>query len=133
MGDTLMKRAFVAGSGLTACAMLGLVGAMPAKAADIQSLCSGIGEEAAAEAAAFKHTLKLVYAEPNGDYLGGVTTEVSKDGQPVLTETCPGPWLLIDLPSGAYQISSTLDGQTKSSTVRVTGSAREAVVRFSGS
>lgn len=118
-------------SALAALALSGMATG-PALAEPGGYLCSGIGEDAAAEAAAFPHRLKIVYAEPGGSYIGGVETVISTDGTPVIQATCPGPWLLGDLAPGRYTIASTYQGATKTGqiTIGAGNSAVERVIRF---
>ncbi|MEM7506998.1 MAG: hypothetical protein AAF415_09630 [Pseudomonadota bacterium] len=115
-------------------AALALTGtaAGPALAEPGAHLCSGIGEDAAAEAAAFPHRLKIVYAEKGGSYLGGIETVISADGKPVIEANCAGPWLLGDLAPGRYTITSTYQGATQTGQVTIgAGSgATERVIRF---
>lgn len=93
-------------------------------------MCSGIGLDAAEEAAAFSHNLKLVYAQTDGSYLGGIATRISQGDTVVVEQTCPGPWLLASLPAGRYDISATLDGVEQTVSVQVGSSPREQVIRF---
>ena len=71
--------------------------------AEAPYLCSGTSEEERMEAEATTYTLKLVYAEPGGSYLGDVSTQIAdSSGQVLVDTTCRGPWLLADLPGGQY-------------------------------
>ncbi|MEM6943787.1 MAG: hypothetical protein AAF416_08125 [Pseudomonadota bacterium] len=106
--------------------------AMPfetARAATPDYLCSGIGLESAEEEANFQHTLKLVFAQTDGHYLADVATTITSGDGTVLAETCPSPWLLVNLPAGSYQVTASFDGKTKTSTVQV-GSSRATQVTF---
>ena len=110
-------------------AMAVLAGALPARA-DAPVECSGIGDEQRAMAESVPHTLKLVYARPDGHYLGDVQTRISAGGDEVVNVRCPGPWVLVDLAPGTYEVSATFEGQTKTRRVTVGGDRREQVFTF---
>ena len=95
-------------------------------------LCSGIGEGAEADARAFPHSLRLVYADPDGHYLGEIRTSVAVRGSPVFSITCPGPWVLAELPPGTYRVTARFAGQVETRTVPVDAGAApvEAVITF---
>jgi hypothetical protein len=105
--------------------------ALPA-VAQVTHLCSGTSEEQRAQAEATPHTLRLVYADPGGSFLGEVTTRITDTAGQVLVEvTCPGPWLLADLPGGQYEVTATFRGESKTQTVSVDGqSQQEQVITF---
>lgn len=93
-------------------------------------LCTGLGEDERAEAASFDHTLKLVYAAPDGHYLGEVEVAVSDGDRVVWTGTCDGPWVMLNLAPGSYRVASAYSGQSKSETVRVGTKAVERTILF---
>ena len=93
-------------------------------------LCSGIGEEAAEEETAFPHTLKVVYAQDDGKYLGDIAIVLTQGGKTLLETRCPGPWLLANLPDGVYDLRSTYEGRTQSGQIRVGGSDKQVTIRF---
>ncbi|GMG85374.1 hypothetical protein LNKW23_45940 [Paralimibaculum aggregatum] len=111
-----------------AAAGIGLAG--PVGAAQANAICSGIGDGAEIEAVAFDHSLKLVYAEPDGSYLGDVETRIEQNGETVLEMHCAGPWVLADLPPGRYEVTARFEGQRKTLTVTVGDGASEQVVTF---
>lgn len=118
-----------AASVLTAAILTALTG--PPAQAQVSTECSGIGEEERAMAEQIPHTLRLVYAQPDGDYLGNVETRITGDGGELVNVTCPGPWVLANLPTGSYQVSATFRGETKSRQVTVSGGRRqEQVITF---
>ncbi len=105
--------------------------AVPA-VAEVDHLCSGIGQDRVHEEANFRHTLKLVYAEPGGNYLGYVGTRITApSGEVMLDVTCDGPWVLANLPAGSYRVEASFGGESKTVTVAVPpGRAREQVITF---
>lgn len=115
---------------MAAAAVAVLAAGSPAEA-QVSAVCSGIGEEGRAEAETVPHSLKLVYAQPDGDFLGNVETRISGDGGELVNVRCPGPWVLVDLPPGSYEVTATFKGETKSRRVTVGGSGtRQQVFTF---
>lgn len=104
--------------------------ALPALAqAQVTAECSGIGEEGRAAAESIPHTLRLVYAQPDGHYLGNVETRITGGGGGELVDLrCPGPWVLVDLPDGTYKVTASFEGQTKSRQVTISGGRRQEQV-----
>ena len=93
-------------------------------------LCTGIGLDGREEAAAFPHSLKLVYAAPQGSYLGDVTIRVTRSGEMIFEGTCDGPWMLLNVDPGTYEVQSTFDGTTKTQSVRVGRNTVERTIIF---
>lgn len=82
--------------------------------------CTGIGDEARAEALETAHALRLVWADASGSFLGNVAVSVAA-GATLIDTTCAGPMLIAELPPGEYRVSATYEGLTKSATVQVPG------------
>lgn len=87
--------------------------------------CSGIGVEERAAAESVPQTLRLIFAEPDGEYLGDVTTRVSSGGTELVNVTCAGPWLLLDLPDGRYKVSASFKDKTVSRVVTIHDGKRQ--------
>lgn len=100
--------------------------------AEVPYACSGTSEEERAQAEAKPHSLRLVYAQPGGSYLGDVTTRIAgADGELLVEATCEGPWLQLDLPGGTYEVTATYRGEEKTQSVTVEeGASREQVITF---
>ena len=104
---------------------------LPAQAfAQSAHLCTGLGEDERQEAAVFPHTLKLVFAEVSGSYVGAVAVTISRGSSVVFQETCDGPWLLLNLDSGAYKVTAVFEEQTKEATVKVGTRPSEKTIAF---
>lgn len=94
-------------------------------AGGIPYLTGGIGAaESAAIRAAFKrYTLALTFARREDGHnvfltdLPVVITDAS--GVAVFEATTDGPFLLVDLPAGAYQVSATSRGESRQAQVRI--------------
>lgn len=105
--------------------------AYPGDAARAQASheCSGIGEEERAAAESVPHTLRIVYAQADGHFLGGADTVITDaGGTQVLATRCPGPWVLVNLPDGAYKVSATLRGKSVTRSVTISGGRRQKQV-----
>lgn len=102
-----------------------------AAAQQIPYTCVGIGTNQREAAANVPHTLKLVFAEPDGQFLADVTTRVTDSSGTVLLHLiCGGPWLMLDLAPGRYQIDAEYEGQSKSVSVTVGTASREQLITF---
>lgn len=124
--DSMMKTVAT----LLAAAMVAALTSLPAQA-QVGVECGGVSEEGRAMAENVPHTLKLVYARPDGAYLGAVATRISRGGEVLVDVTCPGPWVLASLPAGTYEVSATFQGQTKTRRVTVSGGRpRQQVFTF---
>lgn len=95
-------------------------------------LCTGVSENERMEAEGFDHSLRLVFAQPDGHYLADVHTRIADSaGNVVVEATCPGPWLLANLPAGTYDVQATFRGETKTASVAVDGTAgQEQFITF---
>jgi len=108
---------------LPAALAIATLAALPAQA-ETPFTCSGIGVEEREAADQVPHTLRLEYAQPDGHYLGYVETRIARGGSELVNATCPGPWLLADLPPGSYTVTATFKGATKTVTVTVAAGKR---------
>jgi hypothetical protein len=64
--------------------------------------------------------LKLVFALTSGSYVSGVKVSIADEaGKTLLDATSEGPWFLIKLPVGNYQIVATFAGKTENRTIAV--------------
>jgi hypothetical protein len=58
--------------------------------------------------------LKLVFALKSGDYVSGVRVAIADaTGKTLLDTTSEGPWFLIKLPAGDYQVVATFAGSAE--------------------
>lgn len=103
-----------------AAAALAVMAGLPAQA-NSSAVCSGVGIQGRAAAKSIPYTLKLVYAAPNGHYLGAVKTQISGKGGEMVNLTCPGPWVLANLPAGHYKVTATFAGKSETRSVTVSG------------
>jgi hypothetical protein len=99
----------------------------------VRWLSGGVGEverQAIMETVAKDYSLKLEFARADGSYLSNVDVIVSDaHGQAVATVTSSGPWLLLDLPAGAYRIRASIERRPSfEHAVNVSGSGMQTVV-----
>ena len=100
----------------------------PARADTIYE-CSGIGLGEREAAENVPHTLRLEFAQADGHYLGGVEASLSDaGGNEILAVRCPGPWVLLDLPDGSYQVSASFAGKTVTRKVTIRSGKRQKQV-----
>lgn len=87
-------------------------------------ICGGVGEpEAQAmKARAPGHDLMLTFAETKGAYLADVGVKISdRRGHVVLSATCDGPIMLVDLPSsGTWHVAAEVNGVARQATISTT-------------
>lgn len=86
--------------------------------------CGGVSQPdaEAMKARAGGHDLMLTFAESTGAYLADVEVEI-RDGRGavVLSATCDGPIMLVDLPrAGRWRITARSEGQTQRTTITTT-------------
>lgn len=106
-------------------------------ASGVEYITGGVGlaarQELAAKSDQYNLHLEFTYA-PAGEYLAEVQVEITDArGNPVLSTTTDGPWLLAKLPPGRYTVKSTYGGVTRTQQVNVGGGKRHLVVRFPAS
>lgn len=88
----------------------------------------GIGEREAMMKMAEDFNLKLVFANSDGHYLAGTNVMIRKPGgETLLTTTATGPWMLVNLPAGSYEVVSTCRMESKTRHVRI-GQGLQSVV-----
>jgi hypothetical protein len=94
----------------------------------------GVGqdESAAMKAAAARYPLALTFTARIGKrdaYTAGVKVRIAAaGGATVLEVSSDGPFLLVDLPAGSYQVTAENGGVAKSRNVRIKAGAHSAVV-----
>lgn len=71
-------------------------------------------EREAIEGRAKDYNVKLIFAEKNGPFVAGVTVTIADaKGAEIASVATDGPWFLILLPPGQYNVKATFQGQTK--------------------
>jgi len=94
----------------------------PAAASGVRFLAGHVGadSEASISAAQKDYNLKLVFTLVEGNYVADVNVAINDaSGKTVLQQLVPGPFLLVRLPSGVYEVSAAYEGKPSSRKVRV--------------
>jgi hypothetical protein len=93
----------------------------------------GISDDERNEMQAMKngYTLLLKVAAKSGHYLGEVDVVFRRaNGEIAFENRLDGPWLLVNLPGGIYDMSVTSEGTTQRKKVRINNGARREVVMY---
>jgi len=93
-------------------------------------ITGGVGASGRSEIEAVQdqYSLKLVFAYTNGEFLAEVKVVIRDAADNTLVATdADGPWLLVKLPAGSYQVAATVAGETKTEQVSVPASGLKTV------
>lgn len=88
----------------------------------ISYVSGGVGDDSIAKlnALAGQFNLKLVFALQSGNYVSDVKVVIADGrGKTLLDTTSAGPWFLVKLPAGNYQIVATFEDKTVKRSVTV--------------
>ncbi len=104
----------------------------PTRIGDLEAVCTGIGLDSRQDPRWLSYPLRVEVAGRGGQYLGDVALTVARDGKEVITVQCDGPWILLRLPAGRYQIRGETEGKAAESTALVPPAGQGRVIlRFS--
>jgi hypothetical protein len=97
----------------------------------MEAVCTGIGADARNDPRWPSYPLKIELVGRAGEYLGQAEVTLTRNNEAVIGVRCGGPWLLLRLPPGAYDVSAQVENVTKTGrvTVPMTGQGR-LVLRF---
>ena len=74
----------------------------------VKYACAGVGKVSRGDPRWASFPVKLQFAAANGDFLGDPAVTVTDgSGKQVFQAQCNGPWVLIELPAGSYQVHAT--------------------------
>ena len=74
--------------------------------------CTGVGETKT-DSKWTRYPIRVEFSDSKNDYLVGAHVVVTDaQGAEVLNVDCDGPWVLMTLPAGRYQVSAELLGET---------------------
>src|SRR5579871_1358129 len=96
--------------------------------AGVETVCTGVSLAARQDPRWDAFSLKIEFAGPGGQYVGGEEVSVRKAGTDILTVTCSGPWLLFKLPPGRYDVTATLAGQSATSAAFVPNQGQGRII-----
>ena len=103
----------------------------PTRVGSIEAVCTGVGMDARQNPFWSSYPLKIEIAGRGGQYLGDVHLTISQRGNTLASLRCDGPWVLLRLPAGKYQLDAETEGKSVSAQalVPVSGQGR-VVLRF---
>ena len=105
----------------------------PVQVRGIEVACTGESLDLRKDARWDDFALKIEFAGPGGQYVGGESVSISRDDKEILNVVCSGPWLLLRLPPARYDVSAKLDGQTAKSAAFVSKKGQgHIILRFLG-
>jgi len=100
----------------------------PVRTANVEAVCTGIGLDARQNPAWNGYPLKIEVAGRGGQYLGDVHLVLTQKDKTVASLTCGGPWILLRVPTGRYQIEAKTEGKTVSSAAFVPAMGQGRVI-----
>jgi hypothetical protein len=97
----------------------------------MEAVCTGIGADARNDPRWPTYPLRIEIVGRSGEYLGQATIDLVQNGESILSARCGGPWLLLRVPPGAYDVTAMVENVSKTAraTVPMTGQGR-VVIRF---
>ncbi len=100
----------------------------PISMREMEAVCTGIGADARNDPRWPAYPLRIELVGRAGEYLGEASVSVSKGGESVISVRCNGPWLLLKLPPGAYNVTAEVEGRTMNSRANVAAAGQARVV-----
>ncbi len=81
---------------------------------DVRFVSGGVGETEIAEIKAIgpAYSLQVLTADRAGQFVSGVHVTIKRGGTSVLDTDLDGPYLLVKLSPGAYQLRATFEGRS---------------------
>jgi hypothetical protein len=97
----------------------------------MEAVCTGLGADARNDPRWATYPLRIEVVGRAGEYLGQAEVTLTQNGEAILSARCGGPWLLVRLPPGMYEVTATVQNVSKMGrvTVPATGQGR-LVLRF---
>jgi len=103
----------------------------PVSMRSMEAVCTGIGADARNDPRWPSYPLRIELVGRAGEYLGAAEVSLSQNSEAIIGVRCSGPWLLLRLPPGNYDVTASVENVSKSGrvTVPMTGQGR-LVLRF---
>lgn len=110
-------------------------GALPApqQSGGVSYITGGFGDNQANafKEAGAKHSVMMVFSETGGAYLADIPVQIKAKGDGANVDIkAAGPYLLIDLPDGAYTAQASHQGKTQSKDFTVSGQKKGQRISF---
>jgi hypothetical protein len=100
----------------------------PTVISGVETVCTGVGTDAREDPRWSTYPLKIEIVGKGGQYLANMQITVNKDAKIIVQAECGGPWLLLKLSPGRYQVSATVEGTTVSSPAYALASGQGRVI-----
>jgi hypothetical protein len=105
----------------------------PVTIGDIQTVCTGIGDDAQHDPRWRAFPIRIEFSNGGSQYLSGAHVELSSaDGKSLAALDCAGPWVLFRVGPGTYKVTATLTqqqgGGTSSATFSPPSTGQKRVV-----
>jgi hypothetical protein len=97
----------------------------------MEAVCTGIGADARNDPRWPTYPLRIELVGRAAEYLGQAEITISQNDEAIIGVQCGGPWLLVRLPPGMYDVAATVQNVSKMGRVTVppTGQGR-LILRF---
>jgi len=81
----------------------------PVSFGNIQTVCTGVGS-AKDDPQWARYPIRIEFSNDGAQYLSGAHVTLSQGGHQLADLNCAGPWVLVNGPSGRYQVSASING-----------------------
>jgi hypothetical protein len=92
----------------------------------MEAVCTGIGADARNDPRWRTYPLRIELVGRAGEFLGQAEITLSQNDEAIIGVQCGGPWLLVRLPPGMYDVTAVVQNVSKTGrvTVPATGQGR---------
>ena len=103
----------------------------PVSMRQMEAVCTGIGADSRTDPRWATYPLRIELVGRAGEYLGQATVTLTQNDEAIISARCGGPWLLLRVPTGTYDVTAVVENVSKTSkaTVPMSGQGR-VVIRF---
>ncbi len=105
----------------------------PVQMGDLTVACSGIGS-AKDDPQWLTYPIRIEFSNGGAQYLSGAHVMLNRAGKTVADFDCPGAWVLLKGPAGAYRVDASIDGSQAKPVIAPfdmgTGAQKRVVLRF---
>jgi hypothetical protein len=103
----------------------------PVSMRQMEAVCTGIGADSRNDPRWAAYPLRIELVGRAGEYLGQATVTLAQNDEAIISARCGGPWLLLRVPPGTYDVTAVVENVSKTSkaTVPMSGQGR-VVIRF---
>lgn len=111
--------------------LLSALGSLATAQNDYVMFSGGVGQEERASAPATG--TRLIFMGDAGHFVANVKVTITdSSGKQLVDTTCPGPWLILDLPAGSYDLRAELAGKRTGGRLTVGTAPQQVAYRFAG-